>query len=166
MPEYNIYIEENEYQVDVNSKNDLTIDGKNHRVDFVKLNDGQYSVIFDNEVYEVNVAKQTNSLFTISAYNEMYDLLIEDEQAQLLKKFTKKESASKKELIVKAPMPGLVLKVEVKVGQAISAGSGLIILEAMKMENEIKSTRSGIVKEIKVAEKIAVEKGEVLMILE
>ncbi|MCG2687724.1 hypothetical protein L6260_02885, partial [Candidatus Parcubacteria bacterium] len=82
------------------------------------------------------------------------------------KKFTKKEGADKKELIVKAPMPGLVLKVEVEVGQTIFVGSGLVILEAMKMENEIKSTRNGIVKEIKVVEKMAVEKGEVLMILE
>jgi biotin carboxyl carrier protein len=166
MPEYKVYIEEQEFQVDADFQNEVAIDGKKHKIDLVKLNGGQYSVIFDNDVYEINVVQQTDSIFTISAYNEMHELVIEDERARLLKKFTKKEGADKKELIVKAPMPGLVLKVEVEVGQAISAGTGLVILEAMKMENEIKSTRNGIVKEIKVGEKMAVEKGEVLMILE
>ena len=166
MPEYKVYIEEQEYQVDADFRNEVTIDGKKHKVDLVKLNNGQYSVIFDNDVYEINVMQQTDSIFTISVYNEMYDLVIEDERARLLKKFTKKEGADKKELIIKAPMPGLVLKIEVEVGQTIFVGSGLVILEAMKMENEIKSTRNGIVKEIKVVEKMAVEKGEVLMILE
>ncbi|MFH2004182.1 MAG: biotin/lipoyl-containing protein [Bacteroidota bacterium] len=166
MPEYKVYIEEQEYQVDADFQNEVTIDGKKHKIDLVKLNGGQYSVIFDNDVYEISVIQQTDLLYTINAYNESYELVIEDERARLLKKFTKKEDADKKELIIKAPMPGLVLKVEVGVGQSISAGTGLVILEAMKMENEIKSTRNGIVKEIKVVEKMAVEKGEVLMILE
>lgn len=166
MPEYKVYIEEQEYQVDADFRNEVTIDGEKHEVDLVETNSRQYSVIFDNDVYEINVVQQTNSLYTVDAYNESYELVIEDERARLLKKFTKTEEAVKKELIIKAPMPGLVLKIEVEVGQTIFVGSGLVILEAMKMENEIKSTRNGIVKEIKVVEKMAVEKGEVLMILE
>jgi biotin carboxyl carrier protein len=67
---------------------------------------------------------------------------------------------------IKAPMPGLVLKVLVTPGQAIKKGDPVLILEAMKMENVFKATSDATVKEIKVAELTAVEKGEVLIVLE
>ena len=64
---------------------------------------------------------------------------------------------------LKAPMPGLVLEVPVKVGQEVSEGESLIILEAMKMENVIKATAQGRVKEIKVKTSDSVEKNQVLI---
>lgn len=64
---------------------------------------------------------------------------------------------------VKAPMPGLVLRVEVKEGETVAAGAGLVVLEAMKMENEIKSPVSGQVKSIHVCDGQAVDKGAVLV---
>jgi biotin carboxyl carrier protein len=63
-------------------------------------------------------------------------------------------------------MPGLILKILVTPGQAIKKGDPVLILEAMKMENVFKATVDAVVKEIKVAERTAVEKGEVLVILE
>jgi len=67
---------------------------------------------------------------------------------------------------VKAPMPGLVLKILVTPGQQINKGDGLVILEAMKMENILKATGPATVKAIKVNELTAVEKGAVLIELE
>lgn len=65
--------------------------------------------------------------------------------------------------LVRAPMPGLVLRVEVEVGQDVGAGSGLVVLEAMKMENEIRSSGSGRVKAVLVEPGQAVEKGTPLV---
>lgn len=67
---------------------------------------------------------------------------------------------------LKAPMPGLVLKIMVVPGQAISKGDPLLVLEAMKMENVFKADSDAVVKEIKVQEKQPVEKGQVLLVLE
>jgi acetyl/propionyl-CoA carboxylase alpha subunit len=67
---------------------------------------------------------------------------------------------------VVAPMPGLVLKVEVEVGQAVKAGQGVVIVEAMKMENELKAPTDGVVAKILVQERQTVEKGATLLILE
>ncbi len=61
--------------------------------------------------------------------------------------------------IVKAPMPGLVLRVEVEAGQRVGAGGGLLVLEAMKMENEIRSPWDGVVRRVLVRAGEAVEKG-------
>jgi len=67
---------------------------------------------------------------------------------------------------VRAPMPGLVLRVEVEEGQAVVAGTGLVVLEAMKMENEIRSPSAGIVRRILVSQGQAVDKGAALVELE
>ncbi|MFL5381405.1 MAG: biotin/lipoyl-containing protein, partial [Longimicrobiaceae bacterium] len=68
--------------------------------------------------------------------------------------------------VVAAPMPGLVLKVEVEVGQAVKAGQGLVIVEAMKMENELKAPADGVVAKVLVQERQTVEKGATLIVLE
>ena len=66
---------------------------------------------------------------------------------------------------MRAPMPGLVVRVEVAEGQAVEAGAGLVVVEAMKMENELRATRAGMVKTVHVAVGQAVEKGAALVTL-
>ena len=65
--------------------------------------------------------------------------------------------------VLRAPMPGLVVRVSAAAGQAVAAGQGLIVLEAMKMENELRAPAPGRVTSVRVAEGQAVEKGEVLI---
>jgi pyruvate carboxylase subunit B len=65
--------------------------------------------------------------------------------------------------VLKAPMPGLVLRVQVEPGQRVPAGAGLVVLEAMKMENELKSRFDAVIKAIRVQPGEAVEKGQVLL---
>ncbi|OGF97539.1 MAG: hypothetical protein A2Z06_04790 [Candidatus Glassbacteria bacterium RBG_16_58_8] len=67
---------------------------------------------------------------------------------------------------ITAPIPGLVVEIEVRVGQAVSEGQGVVIMEAMKMENELKAPASGVVREIKVAKGTPVQQGQVLVTIE
>ncbi|HEY8832736.1 MAG TPA: biotin/lipoyl-containing protein [Gemmatimonadaceae bacterium] len=67
---------------------------------------------------------------------------------------------------VRAPMPGLIVRVNVKVGDAVHAGQGIVVMEAMKMENELRATAAGTVKSVEVAPGTAVEKGALLVALE
>jgi biotin carboxyl carrier protein len=67
---------------------------------------------------------------------------------------------------VVAPMPGLVVRVAVQVGDTVSAGQGVVVMEAMKMENELKAAAAGVVKAVRVSPGQAVEKGAVLVDLE
>jgi len=66
---------------------------------------------------------------------------------------------------VKAPMPGLVLRILVTPGQRVEAGAGLAVLEAMKMENQIKAPAAGVVAAVRAEPGMAVEKGQVLLVL-
>ena len=67
--------------------------------------------------------------------------------------------------VVRAPMPGLVVRVEVTAGQRVEAGAGLVVVEAMKMENELRAPRAGVVETVHVAAGEAVEKGALLVTL-
>src|SRR6056297_1141511 len=68
--------------------------------------------------------------------------------------------------VIKAPLPGLILEIQVKVGEEIEAGQDILVMEAMKMENEIQATSSGTVKEIKVEKGESVYEGDILIELE
>jgi biotin carboxyl carrier protein len=65
-----------------------------------------------------------------------------------------------------APMPGLIVRVNVSVGDRVEAGQGIVVMEAMKMENELRATAAGTVKSVEVAPGTAVEKGALLVALE
>ena len=73
---------------------------------------------------------------------------------------------SRQGYLLAAPMPGLILKVEVEVGQKVDKGQGLVIMEAMKMENELRCAHGGIVKEIKVKPGQTVDKNQPLILFE
>jgi biotin carboxyl carrier protein len=67
---------------------------------------------------------------------------------------------------ISAPMPGLVLKIQVEEGQKVQAGQGVVVVEAMKMENELKASADGVVTKIEVSEGDTVDKGAVLVVIE
>ena len=67
---------------------------------------------------------------------------------------------------VRAPMPGLIVRVNVKVGDTVQAGQGIVVMEAMKMENELRATAAGLVRSVEVSPGTAVEKGALLVSLE
>ena len=93
-------------------------------------------------------------------------LQIKEPIDQLLASMGLDMAAMKKAEPVKAPMPGMILRVLVEPGQQINKGDGLLVLEAMKMENVLKAGTSATVKAIRVSERTAVEKGAILIELE
>ncbi len=94
---------------------------------------------------------------------ETWPVAVVDERTRQLRELTGQEGKPKAGGVVKAPMPGLVLRLEVEVGQRVDAGTGVVVLEAMKMENEIKTTGAGVVKTIHVSPGEAVDKGAPLV---
>ena len=160
----------------VNGKSAFTISKdtrltcNNEDVDWsaVMLPSGDYSVIMDGRSYQAQVLRVERDTKTVvlQINQQQYEVVIEEPIDQLLASMGIKDAMTKKVNDIKAPMPGLVLKVLVTPGQAIRKGDPVLILEAMKMENVFKAGSDAIVKEIKVAERTAVEKGEVLVVLE
>ena len=88
-----------------------------------------------------------------------------DERTRAIREMTG-DVGQETEKVVTAPMPGLVVRVEVEVGQAVRAGQGVVVVEAMKMENELKAPADGTVARIEVQPGQTVEKGATLIVLE
>ena len=133
--------------------------------DLVRTGPGQYSVVLNGRSHRVLVLKEDkeNKTVRMRIGAHTYTVRLEDEQAHLMHELglDKVQGAAVKE--IKAPMPGLVLKVLVKEGDAVKKNDPLVILEAMKMENVIKSPGDAVVKKIHAQEKTAVEKGQLLV---
>jgi glutaconyl-CoA/methylmalonyl-CoA decarboxylase subunit gamma len=95
---------------------------------------------------------------------ETYRIRVEEETRYIIR--TRGGAVATSGQVLRAPMPGRVVLVEVEVGQAVAPGDGLVVLEAMKMENEFKATTSGTVKEIPVKAGQTVNPGDVLVVIE
>ncbi len=118
---------------------------------------------FTAELLGKDAARKT---VTLRVNGREYEVTLEGPLDQLLKTMGIRNGAARKANEIRAPMPGLVLKVLVIPGQAVRKGDPVLVLEAMKMENVFRAATDGVVKTVCVPEKTAVEKGQPLLVLE
>jgi biotin carboxyl carrier protein len=143
----------------------LVVNGEAQQWDLVKIDDGYFHVLYQNKSYRAEVIKTDpeTKQFTFKINGRNYTVTLKDKFDLLLEKMGMHNTASNKVNNVKAPMPGLIIDLKIKVGDAVKQGDSLMILEAMKMENILKSPGEGIVKTVKVKKGDSVEKGQVLV---
>jgi biotin carboxyl carrier protein len=162
------------YQIKVNDKFnfDVTADDKQLKVnnevvelDRLALNANSAHVLFKNKSYNIEVVELNKEEKTaaIKVNNNIYTLTIKDQFDQLLKQLGMDNLAINKIQQIKAPMPGLVLSVLATEGAEVKKGDNLLVLEAMKMENMIKSPTDGVIKKIEIKQGDKVEKNEILI---
>lgn len=162
---YYALIGENEYEVTI-EHDQIFVDGEPLSVDLVQSGAPElYSMLFDGKSYELLIEADRFN-YTVTLQGEQIPVQVEDERTRKLNMGRKMPSLSHGELAVTAPIPGLVVKVLVAVGDEVTENQPLLLLEAMKMENEIRAQRSGTVKEVKVEEGQRVEQHGALLILE
>ncbi|MBW7884278.1 MAG: acetyl-CoA carboxylase biotin carboxyl carrier protein subunit [Caldilineaceae bacterium] len=155
----------NEYEVEI-TDGQVLLNGKPVDVNMVRSGVPElYSVLFGGRSYEMLVSSERYN-YTVTLRSEQFQVQVEDERTRRLNQARRLPSLPEGELAVTAPIPGLVVKVLVDTGDAIEDGQPLVILEAMKMENEIRSVRQGIVKSLAVVPGQRVEQNAVLVILE
>jgi biotin carboxyl carrier protein len=137
-------------------------------LDIVKAQEGFYHILYNNKSFltEVLSVDYVEKTFVIKVNGDTFSLKISDEYEQLVEKLGLSVNQEEVTTDIVAPMPGLILKILVSPGQEIIKGDHLLILEAMKMENVIKSEGAGVVKSIEIKEGVAVEKGQMLIVLE
>jgi biotin carboxyl carrier protein len=101
----------------------------------------------------------------LGAVGERFEVEVQDDRSKQIEALTGQERKPAVGGVVKAPMPGLIVRVEVTTGQAVEAGEGLVVVEAMKMENELRAPSRGLVAQIHVKAGDRVEKGAALVTL-
>jgi biotin carboxyl carrier protein len=142
-----------------------TLNGKSFLWDVLEIKKGKFHIVKDSKSYNAEVIK-TNAeekTFVININGNNYSLQVKDKYDELLKNLGLDNLNTKKVNEVKAPMPGLVLDIRVNVGDTVNKGDAILVLEAMKMENIIKSPTDGTISKINVKKGVAVEKNQVLI---
>jgi len=117
----------------------------------------------DGQQFQVYDIEKTDGKISFTMKGNRYTSVVKDEQTLLLEKMGFKTGAKKSEGLIKAPMPGKILRLTFEEGDTIEAGQTVVVLEAMKMENELKTSTSGTVMKIYVATGDSVEKNTTLI---
>ena len=146
-------------------ENKWLLNNKEVNWDSLTTSNGLISILYNQKSYlaTVETIDKEKKEVTVKINGVPYTLSIQEPIDLLLSKMGMDNKSRTKAEQVKAPMPGMVLKILVKENDAVVKGTPLLILEAMKMENVLKAGHDAIVKSIKVNEKTAVEKGAVLI---
>ncbi|WP_405399775.1 biotin/lipoyl-containing protein [Maribacter sp. Asnod2-G09] len=159
MPNYLITVNEEELHCNSSDVDSL---------DSIKVNAKNLHVLDNNTAFEVEIVHSDfmNKTMSLSINGNIYEVKLEDEYDQQVKKMGLLAVTTQKLNEVKAPMPGLIVDIMVKVGQEIVEGTPLLVLSAMKMENIILAQGEGIIKSIEIKKDDAVEKGQVIIEME
>lgn len=142
-----------------------TINGNEFAWDLLPISANRFNILFNNKSFNVIIESRdidTNTLI-IRINGKKLHINTKDKMTLLLESMGLNAAVSTKVNEVKAPMPGLVLRALVSEGDEVKKGDSLLVLEAMKMENVIKSTADAVISKISVKQGQAVEKNQVLI---
>lgn len=140
-------------------------DDREFHVDCLQVDAGLYSLLIEGRSHEIDLLEMEDGLVVL-VDGQPFRVEIQDERERRLRAAVGRGEAKAGKRVVAAPMPGKVVKLLAKPGDAVRAGDGLIVVEAMKMENELKAPAAGTVKEVRVGEGQAVGGGDILMVIE
>ncbi len=135
------------------------------KLDAIQISDSEFHVIHHHKSYKVEIQESNfnNKTYQVKVNNNRYNTNIFNDLDVLIKEMGFAIGSTKHVNSIKAPMPGLILEIQVKENQEVKENDTLLILEAMKMENIITSPRDGIIKSITASQGDAVEKNQLLI---
>ncbi len=157
------------YLVKVNDISEFSIsEDKVISADIISSDDFKFHVIHENISYKAAIIDSSfnQKSYKVKVNNNIYNINIFNELDSLIKDMGFEVGLTKVINNIKAPMPGLILEVNVKNGQEVKEDDALLILEAMKMENVLTAPRDGIIKSISASKGDAVEKNQLLITLQ
>jgi len=147
--------ESGRYRVDVG--------GEALEVDAREVGEGVWSLVVGGASHLVAVSDREGRS-AVDVDGESYGIHVEEETRYIVR--ARGDQGATGAQVLRAPMPGKVVLIEVEAGQPVAAGDGLVVLEAMKMENEFRAQRAGRVREIRVSAGQTVNAGDVLVVIE
>jgi biotin carboxyl carrier protein len=138
----------------------ISLDGAPIDADAVELTSNVYSILLNGQAYEVRMIPSSNGTLTLQTAHQEFIAEVADPRAWRGRRHGHIEAQGRQQVV--APMPGKVVLVLVQQGEKVQAGQGLLVVEAMKMQNEIRSPKSGAVERLLVQQGQAVNAGQIL----
>jgi biotin carboxyl carrier protein len=151
------------FDIDINEDGRILVNGEVRAVDFRVLRRGElYSMLLDHLSFEA-VVEERDEIYHVLMDGDLYEVEVTDERSRRLASAFMAFGDTGGEVSIRAPMPGLIVRIAVAEGQTVSKGETLMILESMKMENELKSPRDGTIHRILVSAGENVEQNKILV---
>ena len=142
----------------------VTVDGKPHHAELRAVPGTPLRILLLNgAVCSLTMVNTGTGTWLVQDTGERHEVEVLDERTAHIRSLAGGAVRAAGPRPLKAPMPGLVVRVEVEPGQTVAAGASLVVLEAMKMENDLKAAASGVVERVAVSAGATVEKGAVLV---
>jgi acetyl/propionyl-CoA carboxylase alpha subunit len=163
---YFAMVEGIEYRIEILSETKVIINGTSHDIDYHTLKkNASCSLLVDGKSFEPNIF-QENGGWEILLKGGRFNVLVEDERERQLRLAAGQTSLQEGRFILQSPMPGLVIDIPIQEGDEVEKGDVLVILESMKMQNELTAPRAGKVTRIQTTVNDNVERKQTLLILE
>lgn len=153
------------FEIEILADGSITVDGKKREVDFRALGPAMYSILAENVSHELTIEQREDEIEVLMR-GRLYSNRVLDERALLMAQRSGGLLGDTGEINIKSPMPGLIVAVRVEIGQAVKAGDTVVILESMKMQNELKAVRDGTVGSVNVQPGQTVEQNKVLVTIQ
>ena len=138
----------------------VSLDGQPRKADAVEIAPNIFSILLDGQSHEIRVAPQTDGRLTLQSGDHEFTAEVNDPRAWKGRRHGQIEAQGRQQII--APMPGKVVRLLVKAGDKVEAGQGILVVEAMKMQNEVRSPKTGTVERLQAQEGQPVNAGQVL----
>jgi biotin carboxyl carrier protein len=138
----------------------VTLDGRPVAVDAVEIAPNRLSILLDGQSFEISATPSPDGKLKLQTGSQEFTAEVIDPRAWSGRRHGHVEAEGRQQIV--APMPGKVVRLLVKAGDQVEAGQGLLVVEAMKMQNEIRSPKSGTVERILAKEGQPVNAGEIL----
>jgi biotin carboxyl carrier protein len=160
---YVTVIGDREFLIEIIDERHLLVDGVPFEVDFDAISDQPvFSLLVDGNSYESYVYPGEEG-WQVLLHGRLYQAVVEDERERRLRAALGSRVAEREEFHLRAPMPGLVVAIPVTEGQHVEKGDVLLILESMKMQNELRTPRAGTISRLKVKKGDSVELRQTLL---
>lgn len=157
------------YKIKVNASHTFDVSKENmETLDAIETASNNYHILQDNNTIKASIIDSdfNKKFYAVKVNNNVYEVAINDALDQQIEALGFEIGASKQINDIKAPMPGLILEINIDEGQEVKENDALLILEAMKMENVINSPRDGVIKSISVKQGETVDKNSLLIAFE
>lgn len=151
------------FEIEINAEDRITVNGQPLSIDFRSVS-GQpvYSLLLNGRSYEACV-QPTDAGLEVLLHGHLHVVQVEDERQHRLRHAPAGQTLRSGEIILRSPMPGLIVAVAVVDGQTVAQGQDLVVLESMKMQNALKAPRDGVVGHVRVRVGDRIEQDQVLL---
>ena len=166
MNDYIVTSANNSREIKILDEEFVLFDGIKKKYSLTELSSNKYLLAINNKIFEISLLFNSNDIIDVFVNPKSYQVKVltslQDRALKLLKQSEIDQSHQTK---IKSPMPGLVLKINKNIGDEVTKGETVIVLEAMKMENEIKAPIDGKIAEINIKQGTAIEKNILLFVI-